>query len=548
MLTDDGRFVLTFNGEIYNFRELRASIEANGKSFRSTGDSEVVLRLFEAEGPAMVSKLAGMFAIAIYDRDTETLFLARDRLGIKPLYYRADRERFAYASETKAFLADPTFEPAFRRDLLPEYLLFRYVLEPETLLDGVRAVEPGTYLLLRRGTIEVHRYWHIPVSAPAGAGESDVESLLRQVVRDHLVSDVKVGCQLSGGIDSSLISDWARQAHGSLFDSVSVIVTAPGLTEEPYIDEANRVLGLHGHKTFFGAEDMARDFARATWHADFPIGHPNAVGILKLAGEARKHVTVLLSGEGADEVFGGYPRYRRAAWLARLSRISPSLRRLGPLGDIWILPTLEENMVALGAPLDPIRVQHAFPDLDLRRALAPRIALWRSLADAQPVERLLTVDLRTQLVQLLLRQDKMCMAEGIENRVPFVDHRVVELSKRLPLRLKIQAPRLPRRGSSAPHTKRVLKSIARKRFGPAFTYRKKSGFSVPVREMFQTETFQCQYPAWRTAAALIAEMAERRVDEIFERARKNDGAAVELAWTLIALGAWWDGLTKARRT
>lgn len=540
MFTPDRRFVITFNGEIYNHRELRAELEREGVSFRSRSDTEVLLHLYAREGPRMLARLNGMFAFAVYDASDGSLFLARDAFGVKPLMLWEAEGIFAWASEAKAFLAHPAFKPTLAREHLDEYLLFRYLAGSATLLRGVRHLLPGTYLVLRHGKAVETTWYTIPehhAAEPEARAPVLVDEALSLAVRRQLESDVKVGTQLSGGVDSSLISWWAARHHGDLFDSVSIVVDDPARSEERFIDAANDALGLRGHKRVLTADDVAQNLAFASWHHDAPISHPNAIGIMLLSEEARHHVTVLLSGEGADEIFGGYVRHHRAAWLARLAKVP------GGGGVARVLfgtkRPIDDELLLLAAPAPEAAVARTCACFDAARALVRRRTLWNAIPEADVVERLLTYEMRTHLVDLLLRQDRMSMAHSIENRVPFLDRDVVALSKTLPTRTKVRAAAIPRGASSARRTKRVLKWIAAEKFGAAFAYRPKSGFGLPLSRVFSSATFQERWPRIREGIALLDVAEPSSVDRLLERAVEGEREACEVLWTLVALEAWW---------
>jgi len=544
MLTPDRRFAITYNGEIYNFLELREELVRRGYTFRSRTDTEVILYLYAEYGPEMLAKLNGMFAMAIYDSTARTLFLARDRMGIKPLYYYQRGHLFIYASEVKAFLYHPAFHPELNQERLSEYFLFRYVGCPDSLLKGVHSIEPGTYMIVRDGEPMTRIYWKVPEHnrLPMESSEAKVElaELMQSSVRYQLISDVKVGCQLSGGIDSSLVSHWAAEQHGSLFDSVSIVFRDPRFSEEPYIDHVNRLLSLRGHKAYLENDFVLDQFRLITWHNDFPLSHPNCIGIFLLSKEAKRHVTVLLSGEGADEVFGGYPRFYQAAWLLRLNRtpavwLIPSLKkRLLPFGG------LGESLIGLSAFGDPELIAKVYPEFDLDQALGPRLEIWSQVRDGNLLERLLTYEQRTYLVELLMRQDKMCMAHSVENRVPYLDHRVVEFSKSLPTAMKVRAPIFTRRGLAVNSTKRILKGLASDCFGKMFAYRTKSGFPLPLDEVFSSSTFSAAFvEEYRQAISNLGFCNLSEVDDLYQTTREFGGRYSQMFFTVVALALWW---------
>ena len=545
MFNADRTLAIVYNGEVYNHRELRDELASRGYRFRSTSDTEVLLAMFETYGPGMLSRLNGMFAMAIYSLRDGTLFLARDRLGIKPLYHYWVAGTFLFASEAKAFFHHPSFHAELNEDRLSEQLMFRYTVGPDTLLAGVTAVEPGTYLLVRDGEPEVSRYWSIPPHAPTvhadEAGEQ-LEELLRSSVRYRLIADVGVGCQLSGGVDSSLIAWLAAEEHGELFDSVSVVFGDPAYSEEPYIDEVNASLRLAGHKTLLEDDFLFEQLERVTWHNDFPVGHPNTFGIYLLAAEARRHVTVLLSGEGADEVFGGYDRFAAARKLF-LGRRLPGFDRLATaLGRGRAAGGTSGFPEALSSFGDPGLLRKVCPSFAPEDALRPRHALYLSIDDSSPLERMLTYEQRTHLVDLLMRQDKMSMAHAIENRVPFLDHRIVEFAKAVPTSRKIGGGVASLVGPPGPQTKRLVKELASNHFGTRFVQRTKAGFALPIRAFFRNPRFTGVFERYGAVLGRTGLFEASAVAGAYERARAPQAASasVELLWILLMFAAWWE--------
>jgi asparagine synthase (glutamine-hydrolysing) len=549
MVSLNGRYAIAYNGELYNFHDLRAELIARGCHFRSKTDTEVVLRLYELYGAAMLSRLNGMFALAILDRDTQMLFLARDRMGIKPLYYYVHNGCLVFASEVKAFLYYPAFELTLDYCRLSEFFLFRYIAGTHCLLRGVRSLEPGTYMMVGYGHIVNRVYWTIPQHRPelgVAEGRTQLEELIQESVTRQLISDVKIGCQLSGGIDSSLVSYWASRKHGGLFDSVSVVFEDPRHGEEPYIDRVNRSLGLVGHKATLDVKFMLKHLKQATWHYDFPLSLPNSLGIYLLSQCARKYVTVLLSGEGADEVFGGYRRCYLAAWLLRLGRIPGLVRLSGLERTLQRFESIEETLLGLSAFGEPELVQRIYPEFSLKKALASRIDIWRATQDGNFLERLLTYEQRTYLVELLLRQDKMCMAHSVENRVPMLDHRIVELAKRMPTRLKVSTPIIPRGSRSDYFTKIVLKEIVATIYDRPFAYRSKSYFALPLHDLFASPGFVAAFPEYREALSDLGACNLFEVDAVYKAARELGGSYAALLWSVVAFGAWWSVFQKPR--
>lgn len=500
MTSADGSILIAYNGETYNAFDHRPALEAAGVRFRSRTDTEVLIYLYRHYGfDGMLLRLNGMFAFCLVDLRERRLVLVRDRLGIKPLYWWTNGRTLLFASEMKALLAHPAFVPELDDRRLDEHFLFRYGAGSECLLKGVQQLGPGQWLLLKNGGLETGRYWTIPDSEPALASARHqaadcLEAHLRRSVRGQLLSDVKVGCQLSGGLDSSLVGVLAaRQSPGSL-DGFSIVLDDQELSEDRWIDEAARVAGIEGHKYKLDAPKFLEMIELATWHLDQPLNHPNSLGIFQLAREARGHITVFLSGEGADELFGGYTRFLYATLR---SRVQPWMGVLG-----W-LPYLGGQLrtrfdsasadevdwfILQSAFLDPQRLLALRPGARPHDALASRRAIFEE-SSGNYLSRCLKYELRTYLVDLLVRQDKMTMAHSVENRVPYLDHELIEFVRSLPPHYLVSDHMItsrPRMGN----TKVLLKDVARRYFRSGFVYRPKKGFPLPLRPFFSHLPFR----------------------------------------------------------
>ncbi len=543
MATDDGACYIVFNGEIYNFEDLHRELEAAGESFRSGTDTEVILRYYERHGiEKTLGALNGMFAFVIVDLRSRVIHVARDRFGVKPLYIGRSGETLVFASEIKSILAFPEFTPELVEDNLDEYLLFRYVADNRTLFRGIEQVRPGTFLSVEPdGSIRNGTFWRYPPQQDRGQRAEELEGWLEEAVRRQLVADVPVGCQLSGGIDSSLVNLLARGAAGSRLEAFSVVFQDPAYSEEPWIDAAASKADVNLHKYTFAPDYFSRNFERAAWHLEAPINHPNSLGLYLLTQNAARSVKVLLSGEGADEVMGGYPRffYARARQSFRpllpLLALSPRLRRRllsGHAGEddlAWFV-----NSSAFSTPSSAATLM---PGFDLERATAQRRAL---IADGSgdTMSRCLNFEARTYLPELLLRQDKMTMAHSVENRVPFLDNDLVDKVRGLSSR-DLVGTSPARHGMIERNTKIALKMVARRHFGEDFVYRTKAGFGVPLHAMFahpaMAERVNDQYlPAIRRRGMFDA----AHVDALWSRRADLAHPDMNLLWTAVSFEAW----------
>jgi asparagine synthase (glutamine-hydrolysing) len=476
MVSPDGSTVLLLNGEIYDAFAHRAALERHGYRFRSGTDTEVVLALYEREGlERMIERLDGMFAIVIADTRRRVVHLLRDRVGIKPLYWAQLGTTVLFASEAKAFLAHPAFSPEIDPTQLDELLAFRYIAGPTSLLKRVRHLQPAHRLTITPGGVTECRYWTIPdYPEKPHLSRADavdrLDHLLGDSVQSHLRSDVQVGCQLSGGVDSSLVAVLARRHSGAGLNAFSIIFDEAKFSEERWILEAAAKAGSASHRFVFDQDAFMGALDGATWHMDQPISQPNSLALWWLARCSREHATVLLSGEGADELFGGY----RRAYDAH----APAVSSRPPLND----PV--DTFIRVSQFHSEARLARLRPGADLRPALEKRRALFEE-GHADHLSNCLKYDLQTHLVDLLLRQDKMTMAYGVENRVPFLDRQLVEFARALPAE-HLVAPSSP---AGLPCTKIVVKELAMRSFDAAFVYRRKSGFNLPLAQYFRSPTF-----------------------------------------------------------
>ena len=451
MTGTDGALTVMFNGEIYNAVEHQRELESGGYRFRSRSDAEVVLALYERYGiDGLVQRLNGMFAIVIADTRAGAVHLIRDQFGIKPLCWTQCGHTVLFASEAKAFLAHPAFRAEIDTSHVDEMLAFRYVAGEASLLKGVRHVLPGHRVSIISGAATAARYWTIPdrldkLQLSNEAAVDHLGELLRASVRSQLRSDVKVGCQLSGGVDSSLVTMLAGGV-----DAYSIVFDEAKFSEEPWIVAAAAAAGAASHRFRFDANAFIDSLDAASWHMDQPIGHPNSLALWQLAKRSREHVAVLLSGEGADELFAGYARFTDARVADR---------------DTFIGATQFHSQA---------RLAKLRPAADLQPALDQRRALFDE-GQSEHLSNCIKYEMQTHLVDLLARQDRMMMAHGVENRVPFLDRHIVDFARALP----------------AEHLagKTLVKDVARRNFDAPFVDRRKWGFNLPIGQYFRSARF-----------------------------------------------------------
>lgn len=501
----NGRYWITYNGELYNFRELRAGLEAEGFRFQSDCDTEVLLAMYARYGDAMLGRLNGIFAFAIWDAERGELFLARDRLGVKPLYYSLHEGTLYFASEAKALLqALPP--PALNHKALPAYLTFLWVPDPETLFDGIRKLPPGHVARFAKGHLDVREYWDATYPVEEGSDEdwaARVRQSVERAIARQTVSDVPVGAFLSGGLDSGAIVATMRELAG---DAVTYTV---GFDEEDlaheivpddlrYARSLARELGVENHERIL-RPDIVELLPRLVWHMDEPVADPAAISTYLICSAARERLTVILSGMGGDELFAGYPRYLAAKLAGPVDLIPRGLRgalrrategRL-TMGKPGRLRGPRRNLMKLmrgidQGPIDRYLTYCSYYRGDeLPSLLSPELRA--ELSDSDPfsshkdyanrvgdigLNRLLYMDMKTFLPCLNLSYtDKMSMAASTEVRVPLLDDELVELSARVPPGLKLH--RLTR--------KYVLKRAMEGVLPPDVIWRAKAGFGAPLR-------------------------------------------------------------------
>lgn len=496
----DGRRRIVFNGEIYNYRELRAELLAAGYQFATRSDTEVILHLFDREGPRCVHRLNGMFAFAIWDSHDQSLFIARDRLGVKPLYYHWDGSRLLFASELKALVASGRMARTLNPRAMWDYLTFRYVPQPDSIWQGIAKLPPGHTLTLRAGQpLAISRYWDLPVleAAPDGGDPvAEFTALFLDAVRLRLIADVPVGILLSGGLDSSAVAAAVAETHNAKLSSFSVAFDDPeAIDETPFARAVSAHVGTDHHEIRIGEREFVEFLPSMVRFTDEPLADLASVPLYYVAGLARQTVKVVLSGEGSDEILGGYDFDRVVArWstTAALRRLPGWAARGMRSAAAVVNHELSERIARGTLPAD--EALEAYPpsmtnylDSERKRALWKGEAPFRDSLDivradlrraagAGPLERILYSYCQSWLVEdLLMKADKMTMAHSLELRVPFLDYRLAEWAARLPSRWKVGP-------DAAGHlrTKLVLRRFAESRLPASIINREKQGFPVPV--------------------------------------------------------------------
>lgn len=557
MANADRSVWITYNGEIYNFKALRAELESRGCRFSTRCDTEVVLRAYEEFGEACTERLRGMFAFAVWDSNRHKLFLARDRLGIKPLYYAITDDQILFGSEIKSILASNALKPELNSAVLPEFLANRYVADDSTFYRNVHKLLPGHALSwTREEGVTRRRYWQPPVAAgDSGASleeyAEEVRGRLRNAVHSHLVSDVPLGAFLSGGIDSSALAALMSEIADEPIRTFAVGFEERAANELQYARRVAEAVDAQHHEVVVSPSEFFDVLPRLIWHEDEPIAFSSSIPLYFVSRLAREHVKVVMTGEGADELFLGYNRYRVTAWNQRIGRIYeaavPSAVRSGVRSLVGRMPNSmrrypERTFLALAPePRELFYENFAVFPVSLQRELLndpgqiderdpyQEALRYYEQAHTGPLERMGHADLQTYLVELLMKQDQMSMAASIESRVPFLDHELVEYVAEIPGRHKVRGW----------NTKAVLREAVREIVPREILNRPKMGFPVPVSDWFRgrfwnvVEEFVLGSRA--TGRGHFDPDCLRRLAEEHRRGTANHG---ERLWLLVNLEIW----------
>jgi asparagine synthase (glutamine-hydrolysing) len=501
---------VTFNGEIYNFQALRQELANLGHRFRTHSDTEVLVHGYVAWGATgLAQRLQGIFAFAVYDRRTSTLLLCRDHMGVKPLYWWSDGKTLIFASEIKTLLCFPEIRKSKKvyRPGVAQYIVTRYVSRPNTLFQDIQKLPEGCLIEFSRGSAipAPSRYWDVryePRVNPDTQTLEELDVLLRRTVNMQLMSDVPLGVQLSGGVDSSMVvalMETMRRENGASepIKTFAVGFDIPEFSELHHARQIAERYGTEHHEIIVGADDFVADFPRLCWLYDEPMGEPPAIPTYYMCQAAKKHVTVMLTGEGADEQFGGYSKYVFDSFSGMLDWLPDGARQAALRGAGAAMPfkarRLRSILEILGIGPEPQRFASWFGGFDsvlqqqllhpdflndvsdggLSHEFSTIMAGCNDKNDA--LNRFLYCDIHSRLVDdILVKGDRMSMAAGIESRVPFLDHRVVEFAANLPSNQKV----------SGLQKKIILKKLAERYLPHQTIYRRKVGFTVPLARWF----------------------------------------------------------------
>ena len=557
---EDGTVWIVFNGEIYNYRALKPELEKKGHVFKTQTDTEVIVHLYEDLGVGCLEKLGGMFAFAIWDAPRRQLFLARDRIGQKPLFYAEQGGSFWFASELKGLTAVRGFDRRINLEALHHYLSLRFIPPPHTMLQSIHKLPPGHYLLYRDGQVGIHRYWDLSFREKRLGKDEEYIDLLREklteAVESHLVSDVPVGAFLSGGMDSSIIVALMAQFLPGSFKTFSIGVKAQDFNELPYARLVARRYGTD-HREEVVEAHLINLLPRMIWHLDEP-SDPIAACFFQAARLAAREVKVVLGGDGGDELFAGFDRYFGIRYIDYYALIPPLIRKkiFGALVDLipenftykslsqkirWV-----QQLSAFGGGKRYAEATAFFRFNHEDKALLFQPALWEQLAALDsndiiagpyqkapaddPLDRMLYADLVTKLPEhTLMLTDRLNMAQGLEARSPFLDHSLVELLASFPSRLKIRGKKL----------KYVLRAMSQDLLPGEILRRKKQGFMFPVAYWFRQELFGFLHTFFKRSRLVQEGFFRReRIYQLLEDHRQKRIDNHVRLWMLLNLEIW----------
>ena len=548
---EDESIWITFNGEIYNYRELRSELEARGHRFRTSSDTETIVHLYEEYGLGCLEYLRGMFAFALWDGRAKRLLVARDRLGIKPLFYRQEPGRLVFASELRALreLAGQPLE--IEPQSVYDFFGFRYIPAPHTFYRGVEKLLPGHTLLADAHGVRTEAYWDVPPEEDSSRSEEDfaedVVERLRESIRLRLIADVPLGVFLSGGTDSSAVVAFMAELGARPLRTFSVGFEERGYSELPFARRVAQRFSTEHHELLVGPQDLAEELGRLVAFRDEPVAEPTDVALYRMSRLASESVKVVLAGEGGDELFAGYPKYaadrlaglvsafpqevirRLTDWLpyrqrrVRLALETLSIRDEAERSVTWFASFTREERETLFAPEFLAQVDVAHPARVFEQYL-------EKVRDRSPLKRMLYADLKIWLPDnLLLRGDQMTMAASIEERVPFLDHKLVELAARIPSRMLTRGFK----------TKVLLRRALRPYLPPETLRRRKVGFAVPIGLWFRKSLKSMVAdlvlsPEARARGYFNSQTMERFVREHFDGVRDRQ----KQLWALVNFELW----------
>jgi len=559
MVSASGRYLIAFNGEIYNYPSIKADLEVEGYTFHTGTDTEVLLALFESRGAGCLNALNGMFAFAIWDTQAKELFLARDRLGKKPLYYYEAGGQFAFASEIKALGSLPFLKMEIRPDAIKDFFAYQYIPDPKTIYHNVHKLAPGYWLRTNGTRSETGQYWDVGFSSHQGRTEKQIEEglyeLIDDAVRLRMISDVPLGAFLSGGVDSSAIVGLMAGQSSKPVTTCAIGFDSKRFDEVQYARQVAQKFGTDHHE-FTVKENVAGSLSSITRYFDEPFADPSFVPTYFVSQLARKQVTVALAGDGGDENFAGYSKYRtdsienrlrqqfpqflRQLLFPRMAQIAnrvahPYARRAGSLLNTLALEPdtafFVTNSFFRKSVWDDLVTDSFRQDTrDYDPAEITRQHYRNAQADDH-LSRILYTDIKTYLPgDILVKVDRMSMANSLETRAPLLDYRVVEYAAGIPAALKLKG--------------KEKKYILKKTFGNLLTddilYRKKMGFSVPLADWLRTELRQTSEQVFGDKNGGLSQYFNmNRVWDLWQSHQRGNNQNTQELWSMLSFELWW---------
>lgn len=548
---------IVYNGEVYNHQALRGDLDFAPEAYQTTSDTETILFGYRQHREGILQHLRGMFAFAVYNADERSLFIARDRLGIKPLYYYQSDRIFAFASEIKALLAHPEIQARVNTRKLGQQLTLKYTLDEETLYTGIKKLLPGYWLRIENGNTQQKQYWDLSYGPKNSYGSIDeaateFKAQFDDSVKARLMADVPLGVFLSGGIDSSVIAASMSKMTSEPIKAFSIAFAQKEYSELSYSSMVAKHVGADVREMVLKPEDWFAAWPRMVYHEDEPIAHPSSIPLHFVSELAAKDVKVVLTGEGADELMAGYERYYQTLVNLRYGKYVPNSVRSVAKQLINLLPDrfvpkrkAVRTSLYLTTDIDTLFLDNyaAFRRLDVSQALQPRYReeldvanTYASFSDLmhcsdaeELLDQILYADMKTYLLELLMKQDQMSMSASLESRVPFLDHHLVEFVCRLPVEYKLKGF----------ETKRILRHALGDTIPKAIVTRSKKGFPTPIREWFREDYSGTIRELLQSDRTLLTEYVHPDyIGQILDRHISGAWDLQEQLWTLGNLELW----------
>jgi asparagine synthase (glutamine-hydrolysing) len=556
MSNESGELWVAFNGEIYNHATLRKELQRAGHRYATRSDTETILHAYEEYGSDCLHLLQGMFAFVIWDAKRRQLFCARDRLGIKPFYYFWNGRMFAFASEIKALIEHPDVSVALDEEALPGTLAFGYTSDDRTLFENIRKLMPGHWMTLTingdRPRLQCECYWDVPLRGDLKLRGPELIGETRRRIEEstemHLMSDAPLGVFLSGGVDSSAIAALAARAVSEPLRTFSVGYLEDEYSELRFARQMAMALGSDHSEIFVSRDNFFEALPKLIWHEDEPIAWPSSVPLYFVSKLASESVKVVLTGEGSDELFAGYERYRWLAvnqrWANRYACIPARMRSrirdwisTSELLSANVRRKLRHTVLGRELQFESLYVENFYSSF-AGADCADYMRYFDARREHSPLTRALYADQKTYLVELLMKQDQMSMAASIESRVPFLDHTLVEFAAGIPVRFKM-------RGRTQKH---ILKEAVKDLIPRPILHRKKMGFPTPLAQWLREPAAEPIFARLISPDGLVASYFDlEEVNSLLERHRSGREDATDRIWRILNLQIWGDLFLTGRR-